>query len=79
MVALGVLIGAGAIVIGYIVRMVVPNKHFPWTAGVLASNVVIAAFAYAGMKIAGIILPAWLVGSILAGSVSLCADVEIRD
>jgi hypothetical protein len=79
MVALGVLIGAGAIVVGYIVKLLVPKKHFPWTAGVLASNVVVAAFAYAGVKIAGIILPPWLIGSILVRSCSLIADFDIRN
>lgn len=79
MAGLGVLIGSGAIVVGYIVKIIVPNKHFPWTAGVLAANVVVAAFAYAGVKIAGTMLPAWLLGSMFAVSISLYADFLIKE
>jgi hypothetical protein len=46
----GVLILIGAIVAGYIVRCVVPARHFPRTAGLLAANAVAAGLAVAGVE-----------------------------
>lgn len=39
----------GSVVVGYIVSCVVPAKHYPRTAGVLAANAVLAAFTFAGV------------------------------
>jgi hypothetical protein len=79
MIGLGVLIGAGAILIGYIVKLVVPNKHFPWTAGLLASNVVVALPAYVGVEIAGPLLMGWLFCSMFVATASVIADLNLRD
>lgn len=75
---LAVLIGVGAIVIGYIVRIIVPNKHFPWTAGLLATNAVVAGFAYAGVQAAGLMLVWWPMVSISVGAFTLIADFELK-
>jgi hypothetical protein len=52
-VGLGVVIIAGAIVVGYLVSLVIPAKHFPRTAGLLSSNAVIGALAWGGVPVAG--------------------------
>ena len=79
MIGLGVLIAVGAVLIGYIVRLVIPDKHFPWTAGLLASNAVIALPAYAGVKIAGPLLLWWLFCSMFAATASFIADMNLRE
>jgi hypothetical protein len=76
-IALGVLIGVGAIVIGYVVRLIVPNKHFPRTAGLLASNAVIAALAYAKVTVAGTMLVWWLAVSFFAAYVTVTTDEDL--
>lgn len=79
MIGLGVLIGVGAVLIGYFVRLIVPNKHFPWTAGLLASNLIVALPAYAGVKIAGPLLMGWLFCSMFAAPVSVIADQNLKE
>jgi hypothetical protein len=78
-IGLGVLIGVGAILAGYLVKMVVPKKHFPWTAAVLATNAVVAVFAYWGVKIAGIMLPGWLTVSMFAAAFAFRVDLYIKE
>lgn len=79
MIGLGVLIGVGAILLGYVVRLFVPAKHFPWTAGLLASNAVVAACAYAGVSIAGVMIEGWLIASIFAFAISLRVDLFLQE
>jgi hypothetical protein len=79
MIGLGVLIGVCAILLGYIVRLAVPNKHFPWTAGLLASNAVVALPAYAGVKIAGPLLMGWLLCSMFVAVVTFRVDLYLKD
>ena len=60
-IALGVLIGAASIVIGYVVARVMPKRHFPVLAGVIASNAIIAGLAYWGVDVAGKMVMWWLI------------------
>lgn len=56
---LGALMVIGSIVTGYVVSCVVPAKHYPRTAGVLATNAVMAALTFAGVDPAAYIV-VWL-------------------
>jgi hypothetical protein len=47
---LGALMLIGAIVVGYIVRCVVPARHYPRTGGFLAANASIAGLTVAGVE-----------------------------
>lgn len=58
-IGLGVLFFIAAIVVGYIVFCLVPAKHYPRTAGVLAANALVAGLALAGFEPAGA-LTVWL-------------------
>lgn len=53
---LGTLIVIGALVVGYCVYRLVPEKHFPLVAGVLSADAVIAGLALWGIGVAGDIL-----------------------
>lgn len=53
---LGVLIGVGAIVVGYLVYCIVPADHFPRTAGLLAANAFVGGLAHYGLPVAGELL-----------------------
>lgn len=78
MLGLGVLIGVGAIITGYIVRVIVPDKHFPWTTGLLATNAVVGAFAYAGVEAAGYMIVWWPIVSLCGGGFMLLADFDLK-
>jgi hypothetical protein len=54
--ALGVLILIGAIVVGYVVRCVVPDRHYPRTAGLLAANALPAGLAVFGIEAAAYVV-----------------------
>lgn len=49
-IGLGALMLMGAVVVGYIVSCIVPARHYPRIAGVLAANAVIAGLAVAGVS-----------------------------
>ncbi len=72
---LAVLIAAGAIVAGYLVYRIVPPKHFPRTAGLLAANVIVGALAYAGNEIAGEMLGGCLIVSGFFGWLLILGDL----
>jgi hypothetical protein len=42
---LAVMLGVGAIVVGYLVYCIVPANHFPRTAGLLTANLVLGVLA----------------------------------
>lgn len=66
---LAVVIGSGAIVIGYLVSLAVPKSHYPATAGsgLLASNAFIGCLAVAGIVVAGYMVVPWAVMSFAVG------------
>lgn len=74
---LGVVISVAAIVGGYLIRLAVPPKHFPRTAGLLAGNGIVGGFAWWGVEPAGTALIWFLALSLLFGIfVVFVADMD---
>ena len=61
---LGVLIGIGAIVVGYVVSQIAPKQHYPRIAGVLASDAVVGGLTYVGVEPAAYMLVWWVLFSL---------------
>jgi len=70
---LGTLITIVAIVVGYCVYLLVPKRHFPVAAGVLAADAVIAGLALWGVAVAGDIL-IWFV--VITGVLGWVATIQ---
>jgi hypothetical protein len=66
LIGLGALFVIGAIVVGYTVYRIVPDRHYPEVAGVLAAIATIAALAAAGIDPAPYILIIVVVIAIIA-------------
>ena len=78
-VGLGLLIGLGAVAVGYLVSNLVPRQHFPRTAGVLATNAVIAGFAVAGVEVAAQMLGWFVLITVAAAWQLVGADADERE
>lgn len=68
---LGTLMTIGAVLIGYIVYLIVPTKHFPIIAGVLAADAVMGALAFYGVDPAGEILVWFLLATGFIGWIAV--------
>jgi hypothetical protein len=77
-IGLGAIMLIGAVVVGYVVRCVVPKQHYPRVAGVLAANVSLAGLAVAGIEPAVSIIVFGSVLSVYAGFYAAGADAEDR-
>lgn len=66
-VGLGVIVGVASIVVGYLVYLAMPRRHFPATTGLLASNLFIAVLGYFGVVVAQYMLVWWLMASFSLG------------
>jgi hypothetical protein len=76
---LGVLFVIGSIVVGYIVFCLVPAKHYPRTAGVLAANACMGGLTAAGIEPAAYIVVWMAFASMYALMHTVDSDIRGRN
>jgi hypothetical protein len=56
---LSIIIACASVIAEYIVSLVVPQRHFPKTAGILVAMMIVAGLSYAGIQAASDFLTIW--------------------